>query len=151
MQQQQAPPAPPVTVAMVQPSGPSFLVRAVWYLFVGWWLAGLAIALAYALAVTVIGLPAALLIGNRLGTILTLRPTQQTVTSTMRDGVLVMQSQALPQRAWWLRALYFVLVGWWWSAVWLSVAYVLALLVVTLPLALWMFNRTGAALTLYRQ
>ena len=66
----------PASVAMVainQP-GTSFLVRVLWYLFIGWWLAGLATLLGYVLALTIIGLPLALMIFNRLGTVLTLRP-----------------------------------------------------------------------------
>jgi len=43
------------------PKGPGIGIRAVWFLFIGWWLAGLVIAIAYICAVTVIGLPFAFL------------------------------------------------------------------------------------------
>ena len=59
------------------------------------------------------------------------------------------------QRPFVIRALYFLLVGWWASALWLSVAW--GLMSVTLglglPLAFWMFNRASGddARTLIRQ
>jgi uncharacterized membrane protein YccF (DUF307 family) len=34
-----------------------FLLRALWFVFVGWWLAGIYLALGYLLCVTIIGLP----------------------------------------------------------------------------------------------
>ncbi len=50
-------------VALLLPAtGPSLLVRTIWYLAVGWWLVGLVVAFAYALALTVVGIPLALLI-----------------------------------------------------------------------------------------
>ena len=30
--------AAPQVVVVAQPAGPSFLVRAIWFLFIGWWL-----------------------------------------------------------------------------------------------------------------
>ena len=40
-------------------SGPGLLVRALWYIFVGWWLAGIASALAWICLITIIGIPPA--------------------------------------------------------------------------------------------
>ena len=61
------------TTVIVQSGSPGFVVRALWYVFVGWWLTGLAMGLAYVLAVTVVGLPAAFYIFNRIPALLTLR------------------------------------------------------------------------------
>lgn len=137
-------------VMIVNQAGPGFFVRAVYYLFVGWWAAGLAIALGYALALTVIGLPLALMIFNRLGTILTLRPYTQSLNVTSMGGATVVGIGTAQQQSFLVRTLYFLFVGWWWGAVWLAIAYSLCLLILTLPLGLWMMNRTGAAMTLYR-
>ena len=65
-------------------------------------------------------------------------------------GVTRFQVSHIEQFPLHLRALYFVCVGWWFGALWLSIAYFLCLLVITLPLGLFMLNRTGMALTLYR-
>jgi uncharacterized membrane protein YccF (DUF307 family) len=58
-------------------AGSSILVRAVWYLFVGWWLTGFAMAASSALAIPMIGLPITFYLVNRISTLLTLRPRAQ--------------------------------------------------------------------------
>ena len=35
----------------------NFLLRALWFVFVGWWLAGIMLAVGYLLCLTIIGLP----------------------------------------------------------------------------------------------
>jgi uncharacterized membrane protein YccF (DUF307 family) len=139
-----------VAIVAINQPGPSFLVRALWYLFIGWWLAGFTILLGYVLALTIIGLPLALMIFNRLGTVLTLRPYKRTVYVTTSGGMTTIQLQNVEQFPLHLRAIYFVFVGWWLGALWLSIAYFLCLLIIPLPLGLFMMNRTGMALTLYR-
>jgi hypothetical protein len=51
-----------------------------------------------------------------------------------------------------LRAVYFLLIGWWFSAVWLLLAWVLTLVTggLALPLSFWMFDRVPALTTLAR-
>ena len=58
-------------------TGPHILVRIVWYLFVGWWLTGIAMAIAWVAAIVVIGLPLTFWLVNRIPTMLTLRPRRQ--------------------------------------------------------------------------
>lgn len=53
----------------------SILVRTLWFLLVGFWLAALALALGYALCVTVIGIPIGFLIFDAVPGLLTLRRT----------------------------------------------------------------------------
>src|SRR6476661_3487675 len=47
-----------------------------------------------------------------------------------------------------IRALYFVLFGWWFSAIWAVVAWVLCITVIGLPLGLYMLNRLSQDVTL---
>lgn len=49
-----------------------------------------------------------------------------------------------------VRAVYVLLVGWWLSLVWANVAAVLAVTVVGLPVAFWLFNRLPFVTSLYR-
>ena len=44
--------------------GPPLLVRAIWFVFIGWWLTGLVNVLAYLIALTIIGLPLAFMIST---------------------------------------------------------------------------------------
>lgn len=136
-------PVPPI---VVQPhSGPNLLVRIAWFLLIGLWLGAVVSAVAWVLVVTVIGLPLGLWLLNRLPAVITLRPQEQ--RWRLEDGVL---RQGQPQRPFWLRALYFLFIGWWFSAVWLAAAYACVVTVVLLPAAFWMYGRAGAVTTLYR-
>jgi len=54
------------------------------------------------------------------------------------------------QRPFLVRAIYFLLIGWWFSAVWLVLAWLLAVTIIGLPAAQWMFFRVNAILTLQR-
>lgn len=47
-------------------TGPSMVVRVVWYLVIGWWLTGLVMGLAWICAITIVGLPLAFYIVNRV-------------------------------------------------------------------------------------
>ena len=49
-----------------------------------------------------------------------------------------------------IRALYFVLIGWWFSGLWMAVAYALLVSILGMPIAFWMYNRIGAVTTLFR-
>ena len=151
------PAAPTITVnvatpqvVIAPPSGPGFLVRAFWYLFVGWWLTGIVILVGYLAALTIIGLPIAFYLFNRIPTTLTLRARNKTYASETIDGVTYLRERNPNQLPLWQRALWFVVVGWWAGAVWMAVAYVLCLLIVTLPIGLMMFNRVGGVMTLLR-
>ncbi len=130
--------------------GPGLVVRAIWFLFVGWWLTGIVNVVAYLIALTIIGLPVAFMIFNRLPSVLTLRPRTVQTTHAVVDGVAYASETAVPQRAFWKRALYFVLVGWWLGAIWSALAWVLCVLIITLPLGVMMYNRLPAAMTLRR-
>lgn len=131
--------------------GPGLFVRAIWYLFVGWWLTGLAIAFAWLCTLTVVLLPIAYLIVNKIPVILTLRPRSvQTDVGVDADGTIRISTGAAVQRAFWQRALWFVLVGWWACALVMGVAYFLCLTVVLIPVGLMIFNRLPAVMTLQR-
>ncbi len=136
----------------VQPSdgfvaeqAPNLLLRIAWFVLVGWWLGGILSGVAWFLNATIIGLPAGLWLINRLPTFITLRPQERRWIVTA--GAL---SPAVVQRPWPLRAVWFLLVGWWLSGVWLAVAYVLLVSIVGMPLSFAMYGRIGAVTTLFR-
>jgi uncharacterized membrane protein YccF (DUF307 family) len=120
--------------------GPGLLIRALWFIFIGWWLSALAIGVAYFLCVTIIGLPIAFMLFNQLPLILTLRPRSLGAAADATHD----------QLPWWIRGLWFVLVGWWLGAIYLSVAWFLCVILITLPIGLFLMNRVGAVMTLLR-
>jgi uncharacterized membrane protein YccF (DUF307 family) len=132
-------------------SGPSFLVRALWYLLVGWWLTGIVMGLAWFAGAIVIGLPLTFYLANRIPTMLTLRPRReryQLVTGA--DGVTRYERMATEQSSLLVRIAYFVLIGWWLSAIWMGVAWLLSITIIGLPLGLMMINRVPFIFTLHR-
>jgi uncharacterized membrane protein YccF (DUF307 family) len=130
--------------------GPNVLVRTVWFVLVGWWLTGVVNAVAYLIALTVIGLPAAFMIFNRLPSVLTLRPRTVRTTQVVAGGVAYVTDADVPQRSFWRRAVYFVLVGCWFGALWSALAWLLCVLLLTMPLGVMMYNRLPAVMTLRR-
>jgi len=131
--------------------GPGLLVRFVWWLFVGWWASGIAVGVAWFALATIIGIPLGIWIINRLPSILTLRPRTRTwVIGQDAEGRRVVSAAGRPQVAWYVRGVWFVLVGWWASALWMCLAWFVQLTVVGIPIALLMFNRTPFVASLYR-
>ncbi len=144
--------APSPALVLGQDAGPSLLVRALWFLFIGLWLGAACTVLAWLLLLTIIGLPLGLYIINRLPRIMTLKPVPLRLHVTVQNGVTIVRQGAVAQRPFAVRALYFLLVGSWASLVWLLIAWALvgATLGLGLPLAFWMFDRVPAVTTLAR-
>jgi uncharacterized membrane protein YccF (DUF307 family) len=128
----------------------SLLVRAVWFVFVGWWLSGLWLSVAWVLNVTVIGIPLGIKMINRVPYVVSLKKRDDLQVVTQSAGGVEVSHQRPNQHALWVRAIYFVLVGWWFSGVWMFVAWLFTLPLVTLPLAVWMYDRLPFVVSLYR-
>ena len=124
---------------------PNLILRVLWFVLVGWWLAGILSAVAWALNATIIGLPIGLWIINRLPLAATLRPPGSHYR--VDEGVL---RPGTSQHPFLIRAIYFVLIGWWLSGLWMAVAYGFLLTIIGMPIAFWMYGRIGAVTTLYR-
>jgi uncharacterized membrane protein YccF (DUF307 family) len=132
-------------VQFVEVKSPSLILRVIWFVLVGWWLAGILSVVAWALNATIIGLPFGLWIINRLPLAATLRSPSSLYR--VDEGVLRAGREQHPLL---IRAIYFVLIGWWLSGIWMAVAYALLLTIIGMPGAFWMYGRIGAVTTLYR-
>jgi uncharacterized membrane protein YccF (DUF307 family) len=131
--------------------GPGLVTRAVWYVFVGWWLTGIAITFAAFCTLSVVLLPIAYVIVNKIPVILTLRPRSLETDATVdADGTVRITTGGARQLPFWQRALWFVFVGWWACIFAMYAAYLLCLTVVLIPVGLMVFNRIPAVLTLQR-
>ncbi len=130
--------------------GPHFLLRVLWYFLVGWWLTGISLAVGYLAGLTIIGLPLAFWVFNRTGTILTLRPRMQTTTISESGNVTTISHAHRKQRSLLLRAIYFVLIGWWAALLWMIVAYFFCLAIILIPVGIMMLNRLPEIYTLHR-
>ena len=143
---------PPWTdvVVTARRQAPSMPRRALYFIVAGLWLGLLWTIAAWLLMVSLVGLPLGLLMLERLPAMMTLAPRRAQTRLTVRNGVLYVDGPAR-QRRLLARALYFLLIGWWASAVWLIVAWLLCAVVLGLPLAHWMFRRAPTVATLQRQ
>jgi len=144
-------PSPSTVVVLNQGDGtPSFLIRAFWFLFVGWWLSFWWIAVAWLLNLTIIGLPLGLMMINRIPSVLTLQGAKKEVSVTHQNGVTLVQTKAVDQLPLLTRAIYFVLIGWWASLALAVIAWGLSVLIITLPIGLLIFNLLPQITTLRR-
>ncbi|NHN59227.1 MULTISPECIES: YccF domain-containing protein [Halorussus] len=120
----------------------SLVVRAAWYVFVGWWATGLWLSVAWLLNLSVVGLPLGIKMINKVPKVLTLK--------AEANSGLVDRRAGSDQPSLVVRAAYFVFVGWWASGVWMGAAYLVSLTVVGLPLAIVMYNKLPYVTSLYR-
>lgn len=123
------------------------LVRVAYFIFIGLWLSGIWAAVAWVLCVTIIGLPVGLWMLNKLPQVTTLQPERHDLVVTQTGSAYL---RDVRQHNFLVRAVYFLLIGWWFSALWLAVAWALSSVIIGLPIAFWMFNRVPAVITLAR-
>jgi uncharacterized membrane protein YccF (DUF307 family) len=135
----------PVVIQRID--GPGLLIRALYFVLFGWWFSALWAVVAWVLCVTVIGLPLGLYMLNRLPQVVTLKPSRSNLALSPSGQIVEL---AVRQRPFLLRALYFVLFGWWFSALWLAIAWALHVSIVGMVVGFWMFNRVPAVVTLAR-
>lgn len=130
----------------ISSGSPNIVIRALWFIFIGWELTALWLLVAWILNVTVIFLPVGLKMISWTPKVLTLKDTQK--KQRVVDGEIV--DSSLEQRNMLVRAGYFLLIGWWLSLIWMFIGYVLCLTIIGLPFGIWMLNRLPEVTTLYR-
>lgn len=129
---------------------PGCLIQLLWFAFVGIWLGQIWAVVAWILTVSVIGLPFGIAMLNMLPKVIALREPESVVRISDRNGQLNRERVENRQLPFILRALYFVLIGWWFSALWIEAAFAISLTVIGLPVGFWMFDLVPGVLTLKR-
>ena len=116
---------------------PHIVVRAIWFLAVGWWLTGVLLTTAWFLNVTIVGIPFGIKLINWVPKALTLKDTSSNTGpgDTVEIGKTSGDSPNLL-----IRGVYFLLIGWWLSLIVTFIAYVGCLTVIGLPLGIKLFN-----------
>jgi len=140
----------PTILTQPKTSQHSFVVRALWFLLVGWWLSAIVIILGYLLVLLIITMPFGLHLLNQVPQALTLRQRTVHIRVSNEGGATVIGYGTETQRPWWQRAIYLLLIGWWFGAIWAVAGWVFSVILLTLPLGVWMLNRLGSAITLHR-
>lgn len=123
-----------------------FLLRVIWFFLFGWELTGLWILVAWALNASIIGLPLGLWMIDRVPQVLTLKARPGLVVTDLKNG----RSEFFPARnvSFLIRAVYFILFGWWFSLLWAALAWLLCATIIGLPLGVMMLNGLPAVTTL---
>ena len=128
-----------------------FILRALWFIFIGWHVTFWWVLAAWLLNLTIIGMPLGLWMLNRVPLVLTLRTQRSYSVGEIRDGKVVeWHTQGVPQNPFILRAIYFILIGWWLSLVWALLGWLLCITIIGLPLGVLMLNRLPEVTTLMR-
>ena len=122
-------------------SHPGCLIQFIFFLFIGWWLGAAAVSIAYLLFLTVIGIPLGVMLINKTPYLMALRET---------DTVVTYYGQTVKQHNILLRGLWFIVAGWWITALWLAIGYFFACTIIGMPIGFWMFDQAPALLTLHR-
>lgn len=135
------------TIVVPQQNGPGLLIRALYFILIGWWFSGIWAVVAWILSLTIIGLPFGLYMLNRLPQVVTLKPNRSDLVLTTTGRVV---GRDVPQVPFLLRALYFFLIGWWLSAIWIAIAWALNASIIGMVIGFWMFDRVPALITLAR-
>jgi uncharacterized membrane protein YccF (DUF307 family) len=134
------------TVVAVQ-KNPGCLIQILWFAFVGWWAGQIWIAVAWALMLTVIGIPFSVIMLNMIPQVIALRGQSGLEIKNVGGRAVVAN---VPQYNILIRAIYFVLIGWWLSGLWMQAAYFLCLTIIGLPFGFWMFDWVPAIVSLRR-
>jgi uncharacterized membrane protein YccF (DUF307 family) len=102
------------------------------------------------LCALIVTLPIGLYLLHRVPQVQTLRDRSTEFTYKEVDGRVVVSTGRVKQVPFLIRAAWFLLIGFWLTSVWLSVAYALSLTIILLPFSIVMIDRVPAVLTLQR-
>ena len=139
------------TMVIEKQQNPGCLLQILWFAFIGVWLGQAWMVVAWFFMVTIIGIPLGIAMLNMLPKVFALRePSRKVMIRRGQNGEVYQREIDPPQVNILLRAIYFILIGWWLSAIWMEAAYAISLTVIGLPVGFWMFDRVPAILSLQR-
>ena len=116
------------------------ILRVIWFVVIGMPAGLVCIQFGWICMLTIIGIPLGLFVFNLIPMIMTLQldVEDRYKLALQEDDVFhgkVSQISLL------IRLPYFLLVGWWFSLIWVNVAYLFSISVIGIPFGFWMFNR----------
>jgi uncharacterized membrane protein YccF (DUF307 family) len=131
---------------------PGCLLQVLWFVFIGSWFTFIWVSIAWFFLLTIVGIPLGVWMLHRVPLVLALRDPTEVRAHVRQIGkdTWVYEESGVPQRPFLIRAIYFLLVGWWLSGLWMTLAYLVCLTIIGLPLGIWMFDLVPALVSLRR-
>jgi hypothetical protein len=126
------------------------IVRALYYIFIGWWFGLLWALLSWVMYATVIGAPLGIKMLNRVPGAISLKAREKELRVTAEPSGYHVEQARLKQRTWWVRLIYYPF-GLVFSLLLILLAWLLCAFLVTLPLGIILFNKVPAVASLARQ
>ena len=129
-------------VTINEAKSPNIIVRFLWFIIIGAWVGFIVALFAFIFEATIIGLPLALYLFDRLPSIMTLKARRRKLEVYEDSKGRLRSKEVRPQQHnLLLRILYFLLIGSWFSFIWILGAVVLTVTIVGTPVAFWMVDR----------
>ncbi|HWS23801.1 MAG TPA: YccF domain-containing protein [Anaerolineales bacterium] len=127
---------------------PGCLIQLLWYFLIGVWVGQIWVWVAYLLILLVVTMPLGFAMLNLLPKVVALREPERILSHEPSGDVSITDK---PQVNFFLRAIYFLLIGWWLGLLWIEVAYLFNASIIGIPIGFWMFDKTPAIINLRRQ
>ena len=125
----------------------NIVLRLLWFYFIGLWIGGVWLHVAWFCGITIIGLPICIWMINLVPSIMTLKQ-QGCYKKFEVGGKTAYYLKAAEQTNFFVRAVYFILVGWWLGLFWIELSLLAAASFIGIPLSFWMINRLPFIITL---
>lgn len=140
-------PGAPGVVVNVRTHG--IIVRALYYIFIGWWFGLVWALLSWLMYATVIGAPLGVKMMNRIPGAISLKAREKDVKVVGEDSGYKVTEVDREQHAWWVRVLYYP-IGLVLSLFAILLGWALCAALITLPLGIFVFNKVPAIASLRR-
>jgi uncharacterized membrane protein YccF (DUF307 family) len=125
------------------------IVRALYFIFIGWWWGLMVAFFGWFLYATVIGAPLGIKVLNAVPGAISLKAREKDLKLRQTPGGYQVTREKMPQRRWWIRVLWYPF-GLVFSFFAILLAWLLCAILVTLPLGIMLFNKVPAIASLYR-
>jgi uncharacterized membrane protein YccF (DUF307 family) len=139
--------SPQAVVVEVKKHG--FIVRALYYIFIGWWFGLLWALLSWLVYATVIGAPLGAVMLNKVPGMISLKQRDKRYNVVSTGGGHDVVEEKPQQRRWWIRVIYYPF-GLIFSLIAIFVGWLLCVFIITLPLGIIIFNKVPAIASLHR-
>ena len=126
-----------------------FIVRALYYIFIGWWFGLLWALLSWLVYATVIGAPLGAVMLNKVPGMISLKQREKSYKVVSGMGGQDVVEEKPQQRRWWIRVIYYPF-GLIFSLIAIFVGWLLCVFIITLPLGIMIFNKVPAIASLHR-